>query len=370
MEEGLGRLRERLNELDRELLERVAERQRIVREIGQTKAYRGVPTRDYERERYVLEKARATALGLGLSPAFAERLFRQLIETSLERQEADRIAASGRDGEPVLVIGGAGKMGGWFARFLASQGYAVEVADPAAHGSAFPRREDWRDHADRYAIIVVATPIAATRGVLDDLQGLRPPALIFDLSSLKSPLRAGLRGLADAGLKVCSLHPMFGPDTTLLSDRHVILVNVGDPDAVRQARALFEPTMAKLVEMDLEDHDRHMAYVLGLSHALNIAFFTALRESGEAAGQLAAMSSTTFDAQLDIATRVAAENPHLYFEIQSLNDYRTAAMNALTDAIGRVRQLVEAGDQGGFVALMEKGREYLARRPQTGADNA
>ena len=41
----------------------------------------------------------------------------------------------------------------------------------------------------------------------------------------------------------------------------------GSPDATAAARALFEePTMATLVEMDLESHDRLIAYVLGLSH--------------------------------------------------------------------------------------------------------
>jgi len=63
--------------------------------------------------------------------------------------------------------------------------------------------------------------------------------------------------------------------------------------------------------MGLEDHDRLIAYVLGLSHALNIAFFTALAESGEAAPKLAKMSSTTFDSQLLVSEAVAQDNPHL-----------------------------------------------------------
>ena len=33
--------------------------------------------------------------------------------------------------------------------------------------------------------------------------------------------------------------------------------------------------------MELEHHDRLISYVLGLSHALNIAFFTALANSGD-----------------------------------------------------------------------------------------
>ena len=129
-------------------------------------------------------------------------------------------------------------------------------------------------------------------------------------------------------------------------------------------RELFAATMATLVEMDLESHDRLIAYVLGLSHALNIAFFTALAESGEAAPRLATLSSTTFDAQLRIATSVAGENPDLYFEIQQLNDYGSESLAALLYAVERLRSVVRAGDGAGFRALMERGRGYLETRPR------
>ncbi len=115
-------------------------------------------------------------------------------------------------------------------------------------------------------------------------------------------------------------------------------------------------------EMALDDHDRLIAYVLGLSHALNIAFFTALAESGESAPRLAKLSSTTFDAQLDVAARVAAENPHLYFEIQSLNPQGIHALEDLLRAVTRLVDIVREGDEPAFVALMEQGRRYLAGR--------
>ena len=111
--------------------------------------------------------------------------------------------------------------------------------------------------------------------------------------------------------------------------------------------------------MGLDEHDRLIAYVLGLSHALNIAFFTALANSGEAAMRLARLSSTTFDAQLDVASRVAAESPELYFEIQSLNEYGGESLMALSRAVERLVQAVKAGDAGAFTELMNRGRAYL-----------
>jgi chorismate mutase/prephenate dehydrogenase len=120
--------------------------------------------------------------------------------------------------------------------------------------------------------------------------------------------------------------------------------------------------MVEPLDMGLEDHDRLIAYVLGLSHALNIAFFTALAESGEAAPKLAKMSSTTFDSQLLVSEAVARDNPHLYFEIQHLNKFGLDPLDALCDASRRIRELVANGNESGFVELMQNGRSYMDMR--------
>jgi chorismate mutase/prephenate dehydrogenase len=222
--------------------------------------------------------------------------------------------------------------------------------------------EDWRKTDLKHDYIVLATPLGITDGILRELALRRPPGVIFDVGSLKSPLRAGLMALKSHGCKVTSVHPMFGPSTELLSGRHVIFVDLGSAEALAAARELFAPTMAEQVVMSLDEHDRLIAYVLGLSHALNIAFFTALAESGEAAPKLAKMSSTTFDAQLDVASDVAQESPDLYFEIQSLNDYGAESLEALSQAVERLRRAVVSRDHDAFVAMMRQGRDYLEDR--------
>ncbi len=359
----LDQLRRRLSDIDRELLVLVALRQSLAAAVGEAKRRSGRPTRDYAQEREVLQRAREAAARLGISSELAEQVLLLMIRSSLTVQEQGQVAAAGGgSGRRVLVIGGAGKMGRWMGRFLQSQGYLVEVADPAGPVPGFVHHAGWGDTALDHDLVVVAAPLKISNEILLALAERRPPGVVFDIGSLKSPLRAGLLSLASAGVKVTSIHPMFGPDTELLSGRHVIFVDVGSPEATAAARALFAPTMALQVEMDLESHDRLVAYVLGLSHAVNIAFFTALAESGEAAPRLARLSSTTFDAQLDIAGRVAGENPRLYFEIQSLNDYGTESLSALLYAVERLRSVVRAGDEAGFAALMERGRAYLRER--------
>jgi chorismate mutase/prephenate dehydrogenase len=359
----LDELRRQLTDLDRQLLELIAQRQAASREIAAVKRATGHATRDYERERDVILGARGRARELGVAEDLAEDLMRMLIRSSLATQEQASVAAGAAgSGRRALVIGGNGKMGGWFAQFLASQGFRIEVADPTGTPPGAVAVADWRADALTQDFIVIATPLGITDGILRELALRRPAGVIFDLGSLKSPLRGGLNALRSHGCCVTSVHPMFGPSTELLSGRHVIFVDLGVPRALEAARALFAPTMAEQVVMSLDEHDRLIAYVLGLSHALNIAFFTALAGSGEDAPRLARMSSTTFDAQLDIAGNVAEESPDLYFEIQSLNDYGAESLEALAQAVERIRTAVLSKDHATFATLMRSGLEYLKGR--------
>ncbi|MFZ9709064.1 MAG: prephenate dehydrogenase/arogenate dehydrogenase family protein [Steroidobacteraceae bacterium] len=360
---SLDDLRRQLDDIDSRLLGLIAERQRVSAEVARVKRSTGHPTRDFAREREVILGAREAAETQGVSAELAEELMRMLIRSSLTTQERASVVARGHgSGRRALVIGGAGKLGSWFAEFLASQGFIVEVSDPAGAPQGTKDLGDYRTADLSQDIIVVATPLGATDTVLRELALRRPPGVIFDLGSLKSPLRGGLMALKSHGCRVTSVHPMFGPDTELLSGRHVIFVDLGHAEALARARELFAPTMVEQVVMSLDEHDRLIAYVLGLSHALNIAFFTALAGSGEAAPRLAQLSSTTFDAQLDVASRVAQENPELYFEIQSLNDYGAESLEALSKSVEALRRAVLARNRDEFVAFMEQGRAYLEDR--------
>lgn len=359
---NLDALRAELSAVDKQLVELIARRQQVVGDIGRNKQSSGKATRDYKREKDVLDMARAQALELAVDPNLAEDIMAKLIRSSLTSQEKDRVVAEGKgDGRSVLVIGGAGKMGGWFADFFRSQGFRTDIADTQC-ADAEGTFSDWQQAGVDYDVIVVATPLAISDGVLDLLAGKNPRGLVFDIGSLKTPLRAGLDALVKSGCKVTSLHPMYGPDTELLSGRHLIFVDVGCSDATASAKELFASTMVEQIDMGLDDHDRLIAYVLGLSHALNIAFFTALAESGEAAPRLATMSSTTFDAQLLVSAAVARDNPHLYFEIQNLNEFGLGPLEALCESADRIRKLVASGNEAGFVELMNRGREYMALR--------
>jgi chorismate mutase/prephenate dehydrogenase len=191
------------------------------------------------------------------------------------------------------------------------------------------------------------------------LAEIRPRALVFDIASLKGPLKEGLMAVATSSMNATSMHPMFGPNTQLLSGRHVILVDLGNKKANRDATELFSRTMATIVEMNAEDHDRNMAFLLGLSHAVNMVFSAVLAQSGESAPRLSELSSTTFDAQTSIAARVAMENPKLYYEIQASNPFGDLSLKMLESTVSELRTIVNAKDEQRFIAFMQAGYNYF-----------
>jgi chorismate mutase/prephenate dehydrogenase len=354
-------LRQRLDDIDDGIIDLVAERQAIVTTIGDHKLKTGVPLRHYAREREVIDRGMDRAESLGLSGRVAREILETLIHHSLGKQEVHQLAQSEHGhGKQALVIGGLGRMGEWMARYLDMVGYHVDVADPVRKETPFGRIDDWESVIGDYDLVVVAVPLRPSNSILHRLAELRPPGLIFDIGSLKSPMRSGLEALVAAGCRVCSVHPMFGPNEVGLSGRHILFVDVGEPGALAEARALFAHTAADCVDLSLEEHDEVMAWVLGLSHLVNIAFACALAESGEAVPLLRQISSSTFNAQLEVAAQVVSENPHLYYEIQQGNRMTGTVVEQFRRVLDELARAVRVGDEITWSRAMEAANRRIS----------
>jgi chorismate mutase/prephenate dehydrogenase len=359
--DDIEELRAQLKDLDREVLSLIKKRMDIVQDIGRLKEEKDLPTRDSDQEKKVVGRAREVSEELGLDPDVSEDVMLRLIDASLKVQEQDRMSQRSRgSGKSVLIIGGAGTMGRWFTSFLNSQDYDVEIADPAGPVDGVSSHESWEELDLSYDVIIVTTPIRQTREVLMKLADRRPDGLVFDIASIKGPISDALKALVDAGVTATSIHPMFGPDKKLLSGQHVAFIDLGVQEAVERAKRLFGGTMARLVDMDLDTHDHVIAYVLGLSHAVNIAFFSALSDCGYDLDELQQMSSTTFADQVEVADQVARENPRLYYEIQAFNDFNEEALEKLESALSSIQRVVSGRKEEDFVSIMEEGRSFLS----------
>ena len=356
--ELLDQHRRDIEALDRRILHLVCERLELARQIGELKRASGIPLRNFKVEAEVYQRFADASSLLGLDEVLGRDLATFLIRKAVEEQAAHLDTVYQGDALRTLVVGGKGGMGRWIARFLQGQGHRVVIHDPADGESEFPQMA-LNEAAAEADLIVLAVPMSACAGVLEELARLQVPGVVAEMCSLKGHLRELSKRLRGDGLRLVSFHPLFGPDVRMLSGRTIAFCTEARPDDLAVVIGLFAETSAKLVEISIEEHDRRMGLVLGLTHLSNLVFARALSHSNLTAADLDEVAGVTFTKQLGTTREVTAENPGLYYEIQVLNEATPETGRCLRRALDEWLGAVEADDGPAFERLMEDCHSYL-----------
>ncbi|HKM14054.1 MAG TPA: prephenate dehydrogenase/arogenate dehydrogenase family protein [Candidatus Methanomethylophilaceae archaeon] len=344
-------IRSDIRRVDDDIIELIGERLKMSKRIGIIKTSNNESIHDIDAERATLERFKAMGDMIGMNQDAAEELCKILIEQSMAVQASTPRGTSTK--KKIAVIGGHGQMGRMIQRLLRRPEHDIIVIDPAINnGMAI-------ENASDVDVVIVSVPISSVSEIFEALDRIcKKDALIFDVSSLKSPFIHVLKDLASSR-NICSIHPMFGPTVRSMHGRNLIICDCGSKEAVRMTLELFNEQGADIKVIPLEDHDRYMSYVLGLSHIVNIAFFTVLERSNIPFKELLSVSSTTFDKMIDTNMSVALEDPRLYYEIQHLNISRDRMLSELSDAINAVSEAALSDTSENFSEMMLKGRRYL-----------
>lgn len=355
---AIDEIRERIAQLDEQILALVAERLRGAEEIGRLKRSSSVPLRNYSVEATVIGHAQDICARLGVDRQIGAEIAKMLIRASLSVQSSSSMQVYSGRSKKILVVGGNGRMGVWFSDYFNTQGHQVTVHD--VHGSSPYRNADDLSSAAREAeVVLLSTPISVTSSLLSTVLDSGTNALVMDGCSLKSPIIGELKRGVAAGMKVASIHSMFGPGARTLADQNLLVCDCGDRSAAEEACSLFSDTCLSITVLDVERHDEIMAYVLGMTHAMNIALFNALSGGGRSCSDLSRFASTTFSKQMQTTADVAAENPVLYYEIQNMNRHRDNVFSSLQQSLEELRKASVSDSSHDFVEIMERGMEYF-----------
>lgn len=235
-------------------------------------------------------------------------------------------------------------------------GLEVVGHDPAAPDS-LPADEVLR----RADVLVFCVPLRRTAEVIDAWRvrasGAESRQLWIDLASLKeAPMAALLRSRAEA----VGLHPMTAPPKSPTLKGRVTVVCEGRlADWKPWLERLLAALETECVLTTPERHDRIMARVQALVHAMHLAQVGALPGDGVEAGMLDALlpfRSALFEMDVAIASRIFALNPGIYEDIQFENPHVGVVLRAMLARLQRLAALVDAGDA---VARASFRREFL-----------
>jgi chorismate mutase/prephenate dehydrogenase len=352
----LARLRAELAQVDRAIAREIGRRLTLAHRIGSAKRAAHRPLRAPDVEREVISRWRRALERAHVPAERAEELARWLVA------EAIRVQGNGHRLPPplrrkILVIGGAGGMGGWLVRYFRRQGHRVRVEDPRTGGGATRPREAARAWAD---VIVVATPVAAAARVYRQL-GHRPRrSLVVDVLSVKAPLLPEIDRLRSAGFRVASAHPLFGPASDPTARLTVLILDCGDAGATKDAAHLFDGGTLAVVVRPIRDHDPLMADLQALPRLASLLFTGALRAGPSSPTELAQLETPSFRRQALAAREVVGEAEALSFAILAANPSVASTLARLDAALRTLRRALAHRSSAGHRRLLHAGIRVLS----------
>lgn len=350
-QDQLDALREKIDSIDQQVVDLLSERQAQVEQIVDIKKRHHLPVYHPAREEDLISTRRQQARRSKLDPDFVEELYRIIMRQS-RIEQGDRMAKKAvRPGATILIIGGYGEMGRYFADCYSAAGYHVRQMGK----TDWPQVETLCAGVD---LVLVSVPIEKTVEVIDTVAPYLPAgAVLADLTSIKkTPLDAMCH--AHTG-PVIGLHPLFGPTTSSL-DKQIIVATPGRDEAAAQwVIDQFTAWGAVIVTASAEEHDEIMAIVQSLRHFATFAFGQFLARKKAPIRRTLEFSSPIYRLELGMVGRLFAQDPALYAEIIFASRQRIDLLKQYIENVQQNLQMVENGDKSSFINEFNKVADWF-----------
>lgn len=268
----------------------------------------------------------------------------------------------------VAIIGGAGKMGRWFARLLKQEGKEVVITGRGERKLLAARQElgvptATNVEATRQAdVIIISLPLDDLEAVAREIAPhVHHAQTIIDISSLKVQPLAVLHQHLGKGT-VLGVHPMFGAGAPGIRGQNFILTPTSEPEnrLALKVKNYLTARGAQVTLMTPQEHDQMMTVVLGLSHFIAIVAADTLLGSTQLQ-QARAISSTTYRVLLTLVESVISEDPELYGTLQMSFPDMSQVEAAFLDRTQTWAKLVRDGNRTEFVKRMKDLKERFEK---------
>jgi prephenate dehydrogenase len=270
-----------------------------------------------------------------------------------------------------VTIAGVGLIGGSLALAARAAGLVGEIVG-YGRTEANLRTAHERGMIDRYSLdaaeagraadlLLLAVPARACAAVARACAPvLAAGAIVSDAASVKASVVREVSDALPASVPFVGAHPIAGSEqagaaaaSVDLFRGHRCIITPGSRStaaATAKIRQLWQGVGMDVIEMDPERHDRALAWVSHLPHALAFSLVNALAQRD---ATMAEVGGPSF-AEL---TRIAASPAEIWRDIFLANAAEVAgAIEHFTDALAELRGAIAAGDAGAVERLLERAR--------------
>jgi prephenate dehydrogenase len=256
-----------------------------------------------------------------------------------------------------LTVIGLGLIGGSAALVLREKGMATHIVGVDASEQHAAKAMQLRivdevlplqDAVAKADLVLVAVPVDACIGVLQQVLDVCQRQVVMDTGSTKAAIIEALRQHPQRGRFVAA-HPMWGtefsgPEAATVhayKGKAAIVCNAdeSDADAVQLAEQVLAAMGMHIVHMRADEHDVHTAYVSHISHITSFALANTVLEKEREENAIFELASAGFESTV----RLAKSNPDMWVPILKQN--RDNVLDVLNEHISQLRK---------FKACLEK----------------
>jgi prephenate dehydrogenase len=262
-----------------------------------------------------------------------------------------------------VAVVGPGLMGGSLLRDLSEAGWSATTWAPGAGvpAGALPgitvaaSLEVAMEEADG---VVLATPLSALPGLMDELRAWTAVTWVTDVGSLQLPplTWARARGLE---ARYVTSHPLCGGEESgfsasragLYRGARIWLSGSAREEARSAVSALWEAVGGTPAWVDARQHDQGMARISHLPQVVSTHLAAALAEAGVPRGDLGPGGRDV--------TRLAGSDPRMWQDILAAGGGPLPeALRALARRLATEADRLEAGDSRSFADLLASTRSW------------
>ncbi|MDD4873624.1 MAG: prephenate dehydrogenase [Dehalococcoidales bacterium] len=266
----------------------------------------------------------------------------------------------------VAIIGGSGKMGQWFARFLTQEGKEVTLI-----GRNLAKLEEVKSkldvsvstHVDDIRLadaVIISVPVDYFEETVKQMgTHTLHHQLIFDVTSIKTlPVEMMHRYIVKG--QILGTHPVFGPGARSLANQNFVLTPT-TPEETKLAHKVedfLKIREAKVQVMTPEEHDSMMSVILGLAHFIAIVSADSL--SGlEQLKKMESIGGITYKVLWTLVESVISEDPGLYASLQMNLPQLPQIQQLFLKNCTEWTELVKNKDRQEFIRRMKAIRSQL-----------
>lgn len=223
----------------------------------------------------------------------------------------------------IAIVGGSGKMGQWFARFLLQDGQQVIITGRNEEKLLEVKQQlevetSTNLEAVKQAdVILISVPIDNFEQVVQQIAPhTHSGQAIVDITSVKVLPVEIMHQHIKTGVTL-GTHPVFGPGAKDISNQNFVLTPTNEKETTlaQKIKGYLEAKGAKVTLMNPKEHDEIMTVILGLSHFIAIVSADTLLSSGKFQ-RMQEIGGTTYKVLLTLIESVISEDPELYVSLQ------------------------------------------------------